>query len=440
MLDFGISKVSAAAAQISQRGRSARDPLLHGARAGARAGRRHRRPHRSVRAGRDRVPDADRHGSVSGRRHRRPCCTRSSTRIRRRCRCSCRPAGTPRPLQTVLDRALAKRPRAALRRDDGARARFRGRGRAHDWAPGRGGPGRPGRGGPGRAWMAVRLDDAEIDPPPPVRTPAPLVLRPIRPIADADTGAAVATADTRRQAAPATPMAPQMDWEVPHDVDQLPKRTRGVAVLGCWRSAAVALLIVDRLVPKAAGGVAASRARKFTSGRARPDRRPRPRVDRRRRPRRPRRPTPREAAPTQRRPTRRCRAGNRRAAATAAPPAAARRQPPPRRRRPPRPQRAAPAAPAPQPRAHRRPADPQPRAAARGAVVRRRRPPPAAARSRAVQITPPANPPLDGRAFEIAPPTTDRPPARDLAPPERRSAVGRRPPGRAAGRAEVAAD
>jgi hypothetical protein len=33
-----------------------------------------------------------------------------------------------------------------------------------------------------------------------------------------------------------------------------------------------------------------------------------------------------------------------------------------------------------------------------------------------VQITPPADPPLDGRAFEIAPPnTTDT--GRDLAPP-----------------------
>jgi hypothetical protein len=33
-----------------------------------------------------------------------------------------------------------------------------------------------------------------------------------------------------------------------------------------------------------------------------------------------------------------------------------------------------------------------------------------------VQINPPANPPLDGRAFEIAPPKASDP-GRDLAPP-----------------------
>ena len=97
-----------------------------------------------------------------------PCCTRSCTRTRRRCRCSCRPSGTPAPLQTVLDRALAKQPERPFRRHDGAGARLRGRGRADNRSR--------------RPWRSHassrrrRLDDAAIDPPPPVRTPTPVVV------------------------------------------------------------------------------------------------------------------------------------------------------------------------------------------------------------------------------------------------------------------------
>ena len=152
------------------RRRSAGHAVVHGARAGARPGRLPSTAapisSRWARSPTGCSPARSRSRATT----RRPCSIRSCTRIRRRCRCSCPPTGMPAPLQAVLDRALAKQPEQrfggmmelARAFDDAAErtigAASRGAGTAA-CAP--------------TAARARRLDDADIDPPPPVRTPTP---------------------------------------------------------------------------------------------------------------------------------------------------------------------------------------------------------------------------------------------------------------------------
>jgi serine/threonine-protein kinase len=299
------------------------------------------------------------------------------------------------PLQAVLHRALAKQPDRRFggmmelaRAFEDAAERTLGTGA--DAPADLSAAARAARGTP------VRLDDAEIDPPPPVRTPAP-PMQPPTPI---------------RQLPTATPMAPRMDWEVRNDIDDVvPKTHAGAAVLGLLALGVVALLIITGWYKKAPG--AASALRRQIHEWTRPAGSP-PETRVAPAPAEPVAPSapaeaPREAAPEN---------GTRRDAppvppAAATPPNAASPNgapPPPAAAE----AATAPAAPTPKPRPHRRPAvrNLTPRTTERSFA-----PPPSPSAPQApVEITPPANPPLDGRAFEIAPPkTTD--PGRDLAPP-----------------------
>src|SRR4030095_15944592 len=71
-----------------------------------------------------------------------------------------------------------------------------------------------------RGRAAPRLDDADIDVPPPVKTPTPLVLRPKR--APTPTAAPTpAAAPVLRQLRPETPRV--LDWEAPSDINEIPK-------------------------------------------------------------------------------------------------------------------------------------------------------------------------------------------------------------------------
>jgi hypothetical protein len=321
-------------------------------------------------------------------------------------------------LQTVLDRALAKRPDRRFggmmelaRAFEDAAERTLGAGGDAEAPIGLTAAARAARG------MAVRLDDAEIDPPPPVRTPAPLVLTPIRRLPTPTPAPLLQPPTPAARPRPATPMAPQMDWEMRNDVDLIPKSHAGVAVLGLLALGAVALLIITGWYKKIPGVGSAVRRQVHEWTRP-PGSPPETRIE----------PAPPAAPVAPAEPSREAASDStaRHGAPPAAPPAAA----PPATAAPPAaatppaavtpPATATPeasAAPAaPKPRAHRRPAarNLTPRSTARSFAPP---PPPAAAPQAApVQITPPANPPLDGRAFEIAPPkTTD--PGRDLAPP-----------------------
>jgi eukaryotic-like serine/threonine-protein kinase len=311
-------------------------------------------------------------------------------------------------LQTVLDRALAKRPDQRFggmmelaRAFENAAERTLGAGGDAEAPVGLAAAARAARG------MAVRLDDAEIDPPPPVRTPAPLVLKPIRRLPTPTPAPLLQPSTPAARPRPATPMAPQMDWEVRNDVDLIPKSHAGIAVLGLLALGAVALLIITGWYKKIPGVGSAVRRQVHEWTRP-PGSPPETRIE----------PTPPAAPVTPAEPSREAASDS--AARHDAPPAAPPTVAPPAAATPPAtatPEAsAAPAAPAPKPRAHRRPAarNLTPRSTARSFAPP---PPPAAAPQAApVQITPPANPPLDGRAFEIAPPkTTD--PGRDLAPP-----------------------
>ena len=395
VLDFGISKVRAAAAQISHAVDLLGYAVVHGARAGARPGRL---PSTgapiSSRWARSRTGCSP--GRIRSRATTpRPCCIRSSTRIRRRCRCSCPPAGTPAPLQAVLDRALAKRPEQrfggmmelarafddAAERTIGLRAR---RGAPAAW-----------RGARGRA-RTRRLDDADIDPPPPVRTPTPLVLRP--------QPAHHRRRHRRRCRTPPTPRRRRAGdaWRGDRLGGAQRRRRRAEdraraapCSAVCWRSA-VALLIATGWYRKLPA-VAWASARRSTSGRGRPA--PRPRRRRRRTAaaaqRRRTRATPPSGAPEPPPARRAAPATRRRRRATAAAPPAARRAAPSSRppAAPPRPPRAGPRKPPARGRAPRR------RNPARGARRGSRAAiaPAAAPEAAPVQITPPANPPLNGR-------------------------------------------
>jgi len=162
----------------------------------------------------------------------------------------------PGPLQAVVQRALAKRP------ED----RFGGMmelARAFDDAAER----TIGAAGAGslraQAERARRLDDADIDVPPPVRTPTPLV----SPAAPAPTPPASASPPPVQTPTPLqlrpklrpTPPAtvPRvLDWEVPDNIDEVPKtRTRGV-VLGLLALGIVAVLIATGWYRKLPGASA----------------------------------------------------------------------------------------------------------------------------------------------------------------------------------------
>ncbi len=306
------------------------------------------------------------------------------------------------PLQAVLDRALAKQPE---HRFGGMMELARAFDDAAERTIGAAG-GDAGRGNlRAEAARARRLDDADIDRPPPVRTPTPLVLGPPR--------------------RPPTPQpTPQptpprvLDWEVRNDAEVLRIRHARGPVLGLIALALAGTLIATgwyRKLPSVVGG-ARQKIHEWTrpSGAALEPAAPAAAP---------------EAAETQSAP----------AAQPEPPPAAAPAQQAPDVEAPPRPQPRA-AAPAPaaapeRPRAHRRsparnhqrravaapapatpappasaPATPAPAAPAAAAPAPAPAAPPAPG-----EITPPTNPPLNGRAFEIAPPTPmERRP--DLAP------------------------
>jgi serine/threonine-protein kinase len=150
-------------------------------------------------------------------------------------------------LQAVLDRALAKQPE---RRFGGmmelARAFEDAAERTLGTATGRG---LADSARASRAY-ALRLDDAAIDTPPPVRTPTPLVLKPIRRISTpaptpTPTPMAPRTPAPVLRPAPVAPRAPQMDWEVRNDIDEVPRTHARGAILALLALAAIALLVVS---------------------------------------------------------------------------------------------------------------------------------------------------------------------------------------------------
>jgi hypothetical protein len=359
-------------------------------------------------------------------------------------------------LQAVLDRALAKQPE---RRFGGMMELARAFEDAAERTLGAGWPGDRGLAAGARAARAVapRLDDAHIDTPPPVRTPTPLVLKPIRRLPTP----APTPAPLLRPAA-SRPATPVMDWEVRNDIDEVPKTHVGRAVLGLLVLAAIGVMLVTGWYKKLPGAGTAAR-RQIHEWTRPPGSPPETRAE-------PPSPAPAEApsanaaasadapagAPSNEAPPQAPPPPAPHAAVASAPPEAAaapaaREKPrahrrPPVRKHPPRaaaPSIAPPVADSPSfasppparadaPSSGPPPADmrqfvpPPPARAdapsfappppARADAPSYGAPPPArAAPASPVQITPPANPPLDGRAFEIAPPrTTDQ--GRDLAP------------------------
>jgi serine/threonine-protein kinase len=313
------------------------------------------------------------------------------------------------PLQAVLDRALAKSParrfggmmELARAFDDAAERTI---GAARDGAAGI----RPAR---ARLMGAPRLDDAALDTPPPVRTPTPLIVSPPRKLPTPTPTPAP------RPAPPLTPAParPQIiDWEIPSDVYK-PRTHARAAVLGLLVLAIAAVLLATGWYRRLPGARAAIRQRihEWTRPPGGEAAAPAP---------------PAQAAPPDVQP--------RGGAVNVQPaPESARDNAPPDRiapaATPERPAAAAPAAPARAPT--RRPDAPpaKPRAhrthAAHDHVrspISRFTVPPASVPSPdngapPTQVPPGATPPLNGKAFEIAPPTTPAiEPHRDLAPSE----------------------
>ena len=176
------------------------------------------------------------------------------------------PAGwDPRPLQGVLQRALAKQPEQRFggmmelaRAFDDAVERTIGAG-ALAQAAARARP-RP---------APRRLDDADIDPPPPVRTPTPVVVSPPRqlpqrpalrtppPALDPPAPALRPPAPARKPLTP--PPTPQiLDWELPSNVDKVPVSHAGRAVFAVIVLLTAAVLIATgwwRKLPGIGGGL-----------------------------------------------------------------------------------------------------------------------------------------------------------------------------------------
>jgi serine/threonine-protein kinase len=318
------------------------------------------------------------------------------------------PSWDAAPLQAVLDRALAKQPE---RRFGGMSELARAFDDAAERTIGAAGP------EAARADHGVvpkRLDDAALDTPPPVRTPTPDApaqsagSRPSvkRTVADRAFGAErpVVVRPPRRLPTPPPAAAPKiLDWELPSGVDEVPVTRTRKAVLGLLLLAIAGTLIATgwyRKLPAAASGLR-QRIHEWT----------RPSGESSQPSTAPQSQAPAEIAPPQQRP-----AG---ADSTDEAPAPSAAENP-----------AAPApgagtraqAPAPAAAAAPTAAPEKPRADRRRAVRNHRQraprfaPPPAARPAAPVEITPPASPPLDGRAFEIAPPKAiDQ--GRDLAPP-----------------------
>jgi eukaryotic-like serine/threonine-protein kinase len=295
------------------------------------------------------------------------------------------PGWDARPLQAVLERAMAKKPdhrfggmMELARAFDEAAERTIGTPEVSLAAAARDAR-------DARLLQAPRLDDAAIDTPPPVRTPTPLVLRPKH----------MPTPLTK----PLRPEAPRvLDWEVPDEPDEVPTTHVRGAAFGLLVLGVAALLLATgwyRKLPSALGGLR-HRIHEWTrssSERVRSD----------------------EATPAAAPPPADPPAAPPPATGTAPPaPGAA----PPAADAPPVPAPAA-AAPAPPPAAQRPPVADTEKPHARPHGVRHHRaarvPPPPTADRAPVQVSPTETPPLDGRAFEIAPPTPMEK-RRDLAP------------------------
>jgi len=306
----------------------------------------------------------------------------------------------PRPLQAVLARAMAKKPDARYggmmelaRAFDDAAERTIGTPDASLAAAAR-----DARAARERA--APRLDDADIDVPPPVKTPTPLVLRPKRTPAPAPALAQTPPSALPRTPAPARlrPDTPRvLDWEVPSDINEIPKtRARGVAIAVLVVGIAALVLATGwyRKLPSIGKG-ARQRIHEWT----RPSSTEPAARDQQEPAAWPASPAPAPAAP---------------ASINPAPAAAAPATPT---------EIAAPAAgpPAPQPQASARPpsaAEEKPHAHRHRAARNHAKPvaPPTADRAAPVEASPTETPPLKGGAFEIAPPTPMEK-RRDLAPP-----------------------
>jgi serine/threonine-protein kinase len=306
----------------------------------------------------------------------------------------------PRPLQAVLDRAMAKKPDSRYggmmelaRAFDDAAERTIGTPDASLAAAARG----------ARERAAPRLDDADIDVPPPVRTPTPLVLRPKRTPAPAHTPPP--TLPRTPAPAPLRPEAPRvLDWEVPSDINEIPKtHVRGAAIALLVLGLAALFLATGwyRRLPSIGKG-ARQRIHEWTrpssaepaarAEQARPAAAPAPTA--------PAADVPAPAAAAPATPT-----DSPAAAAGAAPPSQAPAAQPPA---PPQASARPPAAEE-KPRAHRQ----------RSARAQRAKPvaAPPAAREAPADTPPTEAPPLKGGAFEIAPPTPMEK-RRDLAPEE----------------------
>jgi len=349
----------------------------------------------------------------------------------------------PAPLQAVLDRALAKQPARRFggmmelaRAFDDAAERTIGTGREADGGGG-GGAGR--RAAP--VQRAPRLDDAVIAPggerdlparalrggdealsgsryedaPPPVRTPTPVIVSPPRRI-------------------PTTPPVPPprgtpqiIDWEVPSGVDELPKTHTRAAVVGLLLLAIVGMLIVTgwyKKVPRS-GAALRQRIHEWTrppggepaATAPAPAPAPAPPDETGAAPERERRgaaaqenvqPAPEAAARDTAAPSAEAAPGRVESAPSAAAPAAR-----------PRAETKGRDAPPEKPRAHRAHAAHGP---VRSPITKFTVPPPAAPPADdgappPAQVAPATTPPLNGKAFEIAPPTTAPiEPRRDLAP------------------------
>jgi eukaryotic-like serine/threonine-protein kinase len=284
------------------------------------------------------------------------------------------------PLQSVLGRALAKQPE---RRFGGMMELARAFDDAAERTIGTGNTDLAVEARRARGIAARPLDDADIDPPPPVRTPTPVVVSPPR----------------RLPTPTPRPRPPQiLDWEMPPDIDKVPvSRARG-AVLGLLLLAIAATLIATGWYKRlpAAASAARQKIHEWTGPRGAAS------------PPGATEAVPQTAAPEdQQAPPQPAAPDTTTGDAPPAPPAAA-----PAAQTPPPAAAPAPVAAPEKPRAHSRPKVRSHRENARRFAA----PPPPADRDGTIELAPPTTPPLDGRAFEIAPPTPmER--RRDLAPP-----------------------
>jgi len=158
----------------------------------------------------------------------------------------------PGPLQAVVERALAKRPEDRFggmmelaRAFDDAAERTIGAASADSLRE--------------QAARARRLDDADIDVPPPVRTPTPLVSPPAPPASATPPPALMpAPLQLRPKLRPTPPATvPRvLDWEVPDNIDEVPKTHTRAVVLGLCALGIVGILIATGWYRKLPGASA----------------------------------------------------------------------------------------------------------------------------------------------------------------------------------------